>query len=70
MRKKDTYLVELGNRIKVLRQNKGLKVRELGLLCNIDYSNLSRIENGQKSSRILTLKLIAKMLDADIKDIV
>jgi hypothetical protein len=37
MRKKDTYLVELGNRIKVLRQNKGLKVRELGLLCNIDY---------------------------------
>lgn len=36
MRKKDTYLVELGNRIKVLRQNKGLKVRELGLLCNID----------------------------------
>ena len=70
MRKKDAYLVELGNRIKVLRQNKGLKVRELGLLCSIDYSNLSRIENGQKSSRILTLKIIAKMLDADIKDIV
>ena len=62
------YLVEMGGKIKAARNAKKLTVRELGELCKLDYSCLSRIENGQYSSRVLTLKIIADVLGKDVKD--
>jgi transcriptional regulator with XRE-family HTH domain len=65
----DPYLKQIGQRIKAIRKAKKISIRSLGELCQMDYSGLSRIEGGQHSSRILTLKLIAEKLDVDIKDI-
>ena len=64
----EPYLKEIGQRIKSIRQEKKISVRKLGELCKLDYSCLSRIEGGQYSSRILTLKIIAEKLEVDIKD--
>lgn len=65
----DPYLQQIGQRIKSIRKDKKITLRELGTLCQLDYSALSRIEGGQYSSRILTLKTIAENLGIDVKDI-
>jgi len=66
--KRNTYLIEIGKKIKAVRNERELSVRKLGELCNLDYANISRLENGQHNSYILTLKLIADKLDVDVKD--
>lgn len=68
MREKNQFLVEVGNKVREVRMSKGVTVRQLGELCKIDYAHLSRFENGTIGVRLVTLKLIADKLDADIKD--
>lgn len=64
----DPYLKEIGQRMQSIRKSKNITVRKLGEMCQLDYSCLSRIEGGQYSSRILTLKVIADKLGVDVKD--
>lgn len=65
----DIFLKEMGKRIKAARNEKKITLRELGILCQLDYGSISRIENGQKDSHILTLKNIADKLNVDVKDL-
>ena len=68
MKKESTpYLKDVGRKVKELRTLKGLYVRDLGKLCNTDYANLSRFENGQVNIKLMTLKSIADVLGVDIK---
>ena len=62
------YLKEMGAKIKAIRNSKGLTQRQLGLICNLDFGSISRIESGQKNSYLLTLKNIADKLKVDVKD--
>lgn len=64
--KNDLFLKELGAKVKALRMSKGIKVRDLGAMCQTDYSNLSRFENGQVNIRIMTLKSIADKLGVEL----
>lgn len=66
--KNNIYLLEIGKRIKSVRMEQNLSVRKLGELCDLDYANISRLENGQKDFHITTLKNIADKLNVDIKD--
>lgn len=66
----DPYLQQIGQRIQAIRKERKITIRKLGELCELDYSCLSRIEGGQYSSRILTLKNIAEKLEVDLKDII
>ena len=65
----DEFLKELGSKIKSVRQSKGITVRRLGGLCDLDYSNISRMESGKQNVLILTLKNIADVLKVDLKDL-
>jgi transcriptional regulator with XRE-family HTH domain len=58
----------IGQKVKEARISKGITIRKLGALCDMDYSGLSRFENGQSNVRILTLKSIADALKVDVKD--
>lgn len=58
----------MGAKIKAARNAKKISLRQLGILCNLQHTHIGRIENGQKSSRILTLKTIADILNVDVKD--
>ena len=62
------YLKQLGSKVKSVRMSKGITVRELGEMCEIDYSNYSRFESGRKNIRILTLLKISEQLNTEIKD--
>lgn len=64
----DIFLKAMGKKIKAIRNERKITLRELGKLCDLDYGSISRIENGQKDSHILTLKNIADKLNAGIKD--
>lgn len=62
------YLKEMGNRIRSIRRAKGISLRKMITLCPLHKSSLSEIENGKRDSHILTLKLLADILQCDVKD--
>ena len=70
MKRTHPYLVKLGSKIKAVRKAKKITVRKLGAMCDMDFSALSRLENGQKNFHILTVKAIADALGVDVKDFI
>lgn len=57
---------ELGIKICSIRNQQGLTQKELSESCNIDIRTLQRIESGNVTPRISTLKLLAEALSCDI----
>lgn len=62
------FLKAMGKRIRVIRLSKGLILRDISKLTGYDKDALGDIELGRCSSRILTLKAIADVLNVDVKD--
>lgn len=56
---------ELGNKISAIRNQKGITQKELSEAGNIDIRTLQRIESGEVTPRLSTLKLIAGALSTD-----
>lgn len=54
--------MDLGNTIKSLRQQQGIRQNSLAESCDISQTYLSQIENNAKEPNISTLKVIAKEL--------
>jgi transcriptional regulator with XRE-family HTH domain len=57
---------ELGNKINEIRNQKGITQKELSELCNIDIRTIQRIECGDVTPRMSTLRLLASALSCDI----
>lgn len=62
--------IEIGNRIREIRLLKGLTQMELGNICNIDPSTISRLEEGKRSATTITLFKLADCLGVQLADIV
>ena len=60
---------ELGKRIVELRKEKGLTQEELVDRCNISVRTLQRIETGEVTPRVYTIKTILAALDYDLSKI-
>jgi transcriptional regulator with XRE-family HTH domain len=60
---------ELGKKILELRKGKGLTQEELVEKCNISVRTLQRIETGEVTPRIFTIKTILAALDYDLSTI-
>jgi len=54
--------MDLGNTIKEIRKQKGIKQNALADLCNISQTYLSQIEGNQREPNISTLREIASHL--------
>ncbi|RZL17271.1 MAG: XRE family transcriptional regulator [Pedobacter sp.] len=54
---------KFGENLKKIRMQKGLSLRALAARCDIDDSNISKIENGYYNIRLSTLLQLAKALD-------
>lgn len=65
-----TYLIEIGKRIRATRRAKGISMRKLITMCPLHKASLSEIENGKRDSHILTLKMLADVLNVDVKDFI
>jgi len=67
------YQIEIKNiarRIKDTRRSKRLTVQEVAYRCDIERSNLSRIEAGRTNLTLKTICLICNALNVRISDIV
>ena len=62
------YLKAMGKKMRAIRLSKKMTLRQLAVLCELDYTSIGRIECGEYSSRLLTLKVIADKLEVDVKD--
>ena len=63
------FLVQLGLRIQQIRHSKGITQIELSYRCEMERSNMRRIEAGGTNPTILTLRKIASALGVEIEDI-
>jgi transcriptional regulator with XRE-family HTH domain len=65
----DTFLKELGAKIKAMRLQRRIKQADFAEECGIDVSNLWLIEKGKRNLHICTLKRIAEVLNVKMKEI-
>ena len=56
----------IGERIRQIREDRGMEARDLARLAGIDAANLSRIENGKYSVGLDILSKIAAVLGKKI----
>ncbi len=57
------------NKIKKIREQKGLTLRDLERITGIDHSTISRIENGYSLPSQTTMLLIARGLKMDVNEV-
>ncbi len=60
----------IAHNIKAIRLSKGLSVQEVAYRCDIERSNLSRLEAGKTNMTIKTLCIICNALNVRISDVI
>ena len=61
---------KIGQRIRELRESKGVSQQNLAAVCNFEKANLSRIEAGRTNPTISTLYKISQALEITISELV
>ena len=59
---KDQFLVLFGENIGKIRTEKKLSLRQLSQYCDIDHSDISKIEKGERNIQMSTILQLAKGL--------
>ena len=62
-------LSKFGGRLLSIRKSKKLSYRKIALSCDVDYSDISKIEKGEKNITLLTMVELAKGLDVPLKEL-
>lgn len=60
--------MNIGDKIKTFRTNKGLSQKEVALSIGIDQAQYSRIESGKVEATVSSLEKIAQALDVKVAD--
>lgn len=63
-------IAHISARIRELRKGRGWTVQELAYRCDIERSNLSRIESGRANVTLKTLCAICNALGVALKEVV
>lgn len=61
--------VELGRRLAELRAKQSLTIQGLAAACELDVSNLRKIEKGLGNPRLVTVLKVAGVLEADLREL-
>ena len=59
--------LKIGQRIKELREKKGMSQKDLAYTADLDRSYIASIENGQRNVSIVNIDKIATALDVTLK---
>jgi transcriptional regulator with XRE-family HTH domain len=65
----ERLIVAFGERVRTLRQQKGLTIEKLAALADIEYRQLSDVERGKNNPTISTVYAIAKGLDIKFSEL-
>jgi transcriptional regulator with XRE-family HTH domain len=60
---------KIGQRIRILRESKGITQQDLAAACNFEKTNMSRIEAGRTNPTISTLYKISQALEITISEL-
>ncbi len=69
MKDKSQIQLAIGKRIKTLREDKNIPQQDLAAKCNIEKSNLSRLEAGNTNPTIYTLYKIAENIGVSVSEL-
>ncbi len=69
LEKNQEFLQAFGNRIKQLRQAKGLSMRALADALNIDVNQISWIERAKMNTSIMMAYSLAKVLEVPLPEL-
>jgi transcriptional regulator with XRE-family HTH domain len=58
-----------GNRIRALREEKGLVLRKVAFQLDIDTATLSKIELGDRQAKREHLQILSELYDVDIQEL-
>jgi transcriptional regulator with XRE-family HTH domain len=65
----EQLLSHIGGKIREIRISKGFSQETLANECEVDYSQINRMELGKVNFNISTLYKVAKVLDVDPKEL-
>ncbi len=65
----DQVLIEFGQRLKKLREEKGISLRKLEQLSEVDFSQIHRIEKGETNPSLKIIRALALALSATSQDL-
>ena len=60
----------ISSRIRELRRERRLTVQELAYSCDMERSNMSRIESGRTNLTVKTMCIICNALNVNLRDII
>lgn len=63
------FIKSFGTHLRKTRKERKISMEKLAHLCEMEYSQISRIELGQINTSINTVKKIADSLDIEIKEL-
>lgn len=66
---KSHYFIKLGDRIKYLRKQKGMRQLDLSVDTGIPLSKMAAIEQGKHNPTLKTLIIIADTLEVGLKEL-
>lgn len=67
--REEKIIKEFGKRLKKARTDKKLSVRALADIADMDFGNISEIENGKINPSLTTIVLLAEALEVDPADL-
>ncbi len=62
-------LNNFGRHLQAIRKRKKLSYRKIALNCDVDYSDISKIEKGERNPTLLTVTELAKGLGVPLKEL-
>ena len=65
----DKFLIALGKRVRKIRLEKNLSMDDLAYECDLEKSQIYRIENGKISPQVKTVKIIADGLKVSLSEL-
>jgi transcriptional regulator with XRE-family HTH domain len=63
------FRLAFGKRVEKFRKSLGLSYRQLAQKCDVDHSNISKIEKGEVDIRISTIYELSKGLEVDPQEL-
>lgn len=67
--REEKLLLQLGNKLRAIRLERNLSLRELADKADMDHNNIHRIEQGTVNPSYTTLILIAEALEVNPRDL-
>ncbi|HRH04178.1 MAG TPA: helix-turn-helix transcriptional regulator [Bacteroidia bacterium] len=68
MKNANNYLTEMGKRMRKIRLSKNISIEEMHRRTGFAASCITEIEKYGKNAHLMTLKIIADVLQCDVKD--